>query len=83
MQQTLVHDPHAERLVQIEVIDAEQLDVVFRGRQQAMLDLHALRRDAVSHREASNPIEQECDAKSQYDDRPLTRARNGLRPPHE
>src|SRR6187401_2828936 len=48
-----------------------------------MLDLHTLRRDAVSHGEAPNPIDQKRDTQGEYHDRPFTGARDWLRPPHE
>ena len=38
MQQAVAHKPHADRLVQVEVIDSEDLDAVLHGEQLAIID---------------------------------------------
>ena len=83
MKQAFIDEPHAEWLVQIEVIDAKEFDIVLGRRKESVLDLHTLRCNAVSHGQASDPIEHEGDAEGEDDNRPLTRARDRLRSSYE
>ena len=71
MQQAVAREPHSQRLMKVEVIDAEQLDAVLDFRQDAALDPHALRRDIVSRDQAPEPVGDQGDAEREYRGDPL------------
>src|SRR5262249_18608361 len=62
---------HAERLVQVEVIDAKHLDAVLDGREEPALDAHALRGNLVARAEALEPVEKPAESERQHHDHPL------------
>ena len=71
MEHRMTKQPHAERLVQVEVIYTKQLDARPDLREQAALDLNSLRRQNVGHRRTLRPVDEIRDADRDDDDEPL------------
>ena len=59
MQRGLSHEPHAERFVEFEVIDAEQFQALLQLGEQAVLEFDALGGDLVMGADAFQVIAQE------------------------
>src|SRR5678816_4455235 len=71
VQLALAHEPHTQRLVQVEVVDAKELDVLFQFREEAVLDADPLVGDLVAQRPALEPIDDVRDADGDDDEEPL------------
>src|SRR4029434_10215409 len=70
----MAREPHAQRLVEIEIINTKELDVLLDLREQPALDSDALTRDLVSDRPALKPVDDVGDAHREHHEEPLADA---------
>src|SRR5262245_16870975 len=70
----MTREPHAQWLVEIEIVNAEELDVLLDLREQSALDADALARDLVGDRAAFEPVKDVGDAHREEHEEPLADA---------
>lgn len=80
MQQAKSQQPHAERFVQIKMVDAKKFDAVLGFGKQAMFNADSLRGDLVVRAERGEPIENVGNSQRNDDDPPLPCAVNNRGP---
>ena len=78
MQRGLSHEPHAERFVEFEVIDAEQFQALLQLREETVLEFDALGGDLVMGADALQVIAQE-DERHQQDEAQRDKRRRRFR----
>src|SRR5262245_34872483 len=76
MQHRVPQHPHPERPVDIEIVDAKQLDAGLDRREQSTLDLNSLRGQGVEHGSALHPVDQIANAECDDGHRPLPKRRD-------
>src|SRR5262245_55147093 len=67
----MAREPHAQRLVEIEIVNAKELDVLLDLREQPALDADALARDLVGDRPALEPVRDVGEAHREHNEEPL------------
>ncbi len=74
LEEALTGKPHSQRLVQIKVINAKQLDVFFRFGEDSPFNSDSLRCYLIGSRDALDPVEKVADAEREDDSHPLPEA---------
>ena len=79
MQDALTDKPHSQWLVQVEMINAKQLDAFFRFGEDAPFNSDSLRCNLVVCRDAPGPVDEIGDTEREEDSKPLPEVVNDCR----